>query len=122
VPDVNSINRTLITRRESEVIQGIRVKKDYKMYIKRVDGPRAVTLKDGTVLTLADLPPKDTRRWVASRKVTVIKAVDSGLLSKQAAMERYDLSEEELDLWQNAVRDHGVDALKVTALQKYRHA
>ncbi len=92
------------------------------MYIKRVDGPRAVTLKDGTVLTLADLPPKDTRRWVASRKVIVIKAVDSGLLSKQAAMERYDLSEEELDLWQNAVRDHGVEALKVTALQKYRHA
>ncbi len=38
------------------------------MYLKRVDGPRAVTLPDGKVMTRADLPPPDTTRWVASRK------------------------------------------------------
>jgi hypothetical protein len=92
------------------------------MYIKRVDGPRAVTLKDGSVLSLADLPPQNTRRWVASRKAVVIKAVDAGLLTKKAALERYELSEEEFDLWQVAVKNHGIDALKVTALQKYRHS
>ncbi|MFU8897693.1 uncharacterized protein DUF1153 [Roseinatronobacter thiooxidans] len=92
------------------------------MYIKRVDGPRAVTLKDGSILSLADLPPADTRRWVASRKAIVIRAVESGLLTRKAALERYDLSEEEFDFWQNAVTDHGIDALKVTALQKYRHS
>ena len=90
------------------------------MYIKRVEGPRAVTLEDGTVLTLADLPPKDTRRWVASRKAIVIRAVEAGLLSRKAALERYGLSDEELDLWQAAVNQHGIDALKVTSLQKYR--
>ncbi len=90
------------------------------MYIKRVEGPRAVTLDDGTVLTLADLPPKDTRRWVASRKAIVIRAVEAGLLSRKAALERYGLSDEELDLWQSAVNQHGIDALKVTSLQKYR--
>lgn len=90
------------------------------MYIKRVEGPRAVTLPDGTVLTLADLPPKDTRRWVASRKATVIRAVEAGLLTREAALERYALSDEEFELWQSAVTQHGVDALKVTALQKYR--
>lgn len=90
------------------------------MYIKKVDGPRAVTLADGTVLTLADLPPRETRRWVASRKAVVIQAVEHGLLSKKAAMERYALSEEEFDLWRQAIDKHGVDALKVTALQKYR--
>lgn len=90
------------------------------MYIKRVEGPRAVTLDDGTVLTLADLPPKDTRRWVASRKAIVIRAVEAGLLSRKAALERYGLSDEELDLWQAAVNQHGIDALKVTSLQKYR--
>ncbi len=90
------------------------------MYIKRVDGPRAVTLPDGTVLTLADLPPKDTRRWVASRKAIVIQAVESGLLSRKAALERYSLSEEEFAFWCNSVRKHGVEALKVTALQKFR--
>lgn len=90
------------------------------MYIKRVEGPRAVTLPDGTVLTLADLPPKDTRRWVASRKACVIRAVEAGLLSKKAALERYALSDEEFELWQSAVNEHGIDALKVTSLQKYR--
>ncbi|MCH8466477.1 MAG: DUF1153 domain-containing protein [Roseinatronobacter sp.] len=90
------------------------------MYIKRVEGPRAVTLEDGTILTLADLPPKNTRRWVASRKAIVIRAVETGLLTREAALERYDLSEEEFDLWQKAVTRHGMNALKVTALQKYR--
>jgi hypothetical protein len=90
------------------------------MYIKRVEGPRAVTLQDGTVLTLADLPARETRRWVASRKAIVIRAVDAGLLTREAALERYDLSEEEFDLWQKAVKRYGLNALKVTALQKYR--
>ena len=90
------------------------------MYIKRVDGPRAVSLPDGSVLTLADLPPGNTRRWVASRKAIVIRAVEAGLLTRKAALERYGLSDEEFDLWQNAVTLHGVEALKVTALQKYR--
>ena len=27
------------------------------MFLKKVDGPRAVTLPDGSVLTVADLPP-----------------------------------------------------------------
>ncbi len=90
------------------------------MYIKRVDGPRAVTMDDGTVLTLADLPPRETKRWVASRKAIVIKAVETGLLSRKSAMERYALSEEEFQLWQDAINKHGVDGLKVTALQKHR--
>lgn len=92
------------------------------MYIKRVDGPRAVTMADGTVLTLADLPPTDTRRWVASRKAVVIRAVECGLLSKSSALERYALSEEEFELWQAAVTQHGIDALKVTSLQRYRQS
>lgn len=90
------------------------------MYIKRVDGPRAVTMDDGTVLTLADLPPRETKRWVASRKAIVIRAVETGLLSRKSAMERYALSEEEFQLWQDAINKHGVDGLKVTALQKRR--
>jgi len=90
------------------------------MYIKKVEGPRAVNLDDGTVLTLADLPPSDTRRWVASRKAVVVQAVRAGLISRKAALERYELSDEEFDLWAKAVETHGEEALKVTALQKYR--
>ncbi len=45
------------------------------MYLKKVDGPRQVTLPDGSILSRADLPPDQTRRWVASRKAIVVKAV-----------------------------------------------
>jgi len=90
------------------------------MYLKRVDGPRQITLPDGSVLSRADLPPPETRRWVASRKAIVVNAVVYGLLSQTEAMERYALSEEEFTLWQQAVERHGVKGLKVTAIQKYR--
>jgi hypothetical protein len=91
------------------------------MYLKKIDGPRAVTLPDGTILTRADLPPPDTRRWVASRKVRVVQAVAYGLLSLKEALERYALSEEEFTLWRDAVEKHGERGLKVTAIQRYRH-
>ena len=91
------------------------------MYLKRVDGPRQVTLPNGRVLTRADLPPPETGRWVASRKAIVVKAVVYGLMSQAEALERYDLSEEEFSLWFNAVKQHGEKALKVTAIQKYRN-
>ncbi len=90
------------------------------MYLKKLDGPRAVTLPDGSVMTRADLPAPDTRRWVASRKAAVVRAVDNGLISQEEALARYALSEDEFQSWINAVRAHGVEALRVTALQKYR--
>jgi len=90
------------------------------MYLKKVDGPRQITLPDGRVLSRADLPPADTRRWVASRKAIVVKAVIYGLIVESEALQRYSLSEEELALWRAAVESHGENALKVTALQKYR--
>ncbi|MCV2865657.1 DUF1153 domain-containing protein [Defluviimonas sp. WL0075] len=90
------------------------------MYLKRLKGPRAVTLPDGSVMTRADLPPAETCRWVASRKAKVVKALAAGLITRTEARERYDLSEEELDLWFEAVARHGVKALKVTKIQKFR--
>lgn len=90
------------------------------MYLKKVDGPRQVTLPDGSILTRADLPPVDTRRWVASRKAVVVKAVIHGLIPEAEALERYALSEEEFVLWRQAVETYGEKALRVTTLQKYR--
>jgi hypothetical protein len=90
------------------------------MFLKRVDGPRSVTLPDGRILSRADLPPPDTRRWVASRKAVVVHAVLHGLITEAEVLSRYALSEEEFALWRHAVEAHGQDALKVTTLQKYR--
>ncbi len=90
------------------------------MYLKKVDGPRQITLPDGSILSRADLPPADTRRWVASRKAIVVKAVLYGLIPQPEALERYALSEEEFALWRDAVEKHGEKALRVTTIQKYR--
>jgi len=90
------------------------------MYLKKVDGPRQVMLPDGVILSRADLPPPETRRWVASRKAVVVKAVVYGLISQAEALERYSLSEEEFGFWRQAVQNHGDKALRVTTIQKYR--
>ncbi len=90
------------------------------MYIRKVDGPRLVHLPNGKTLTRADLPPVDTVRWVASRKAVVVKAVKFGLISRDDAIARYDLSEDEFDSWVAAVDEHGEAALKTTRLQNYR--
>ena len=89
------------------------------MYLRKTPGPRAVTLPDGTVLSLADLPPRDTR-WVASRKAIVVNAVRHGLIPKEEAVARYGLSDEEFDHWCETIDTHGVRALRVTAIQRYR--
>ena len=92
------------------------------MYLKKVEGPRAVTLPDGQVMSRADLPASKTRRWVASRKAAVVRGVTYGLISKEDALERYNLSEEEFTQWVHAVAIHGENALKTTSLQRYRQA
>ena len=77
-------------------------------------------MPDGTVITRADLPPPTTRRWVASRKAAVVRAISAELISREEAMKQYELSEEELDAWHVAVERHGETALKATTIQRYR--
>ena len=56
------------------------------MYLKKVAGKRAVQLPDGTVMTRADLPPPDTTRWVASRKLMVVRGVLYGLIERDEVL------------------------------------
>mgnify|MGYP000562747656 CR=1 FL=1 len=90
------------------------------MFLKKVDGPRAVKLPDGSVLSLSDLPLPATKRWVASRKATVVRAVLYGLLTQEEAIKRYRLSEEEFQEWISAMSKHGEVALKATCVKRYR--
>ncbi len=79
-----------------------------------------MTLPDGTIMTRADLPSEKTRRWVASRKAAVVRAVTAGLILRKEALERYALSDDEFSEWETAVDQHGEGALKATSLQRYR--
>ena len=98
----------------------VTIAKGTTMFLRKIDGPRSVTLPDGSIMTRADLPQENTRRWVASRKAAVIKAVGAGLVTRAEALERYSLSDDEFSEWETAVSEHGEAALKTTALQRYR--
>ena len=74
----------------------------------------------GEHLTLQDLPPSDTVRWVIRRKAELVAAIRGGLLSLDDACERYQLSEEELESWSNSLARHGLRGLRSTKLQLYR--
>ena len=60
----------------------IMTEQQYRARVRYVIGP------DGSPLTVADLPPKDTKRWVIRRKAEVVAAVRGGLLSLEEACER----------------------------------
>ena len=84
------------------------------MYLKKVEGPRSVKLPDGTVMSRADLPPLETTRWVASRKLAVVRGVMHGLISQEDALARYGLSDEEFQEWLTSLSERGADGLKAT--------
>jgi len=75
---------------------------------------------DGTPLTLKDLPPPSTKRWVIRRKAEVVAAVRGGLLTLEEACERYTLTVEEFLSWQKAIDQFGLPGLRATRVQQYR--
>ena len=75
---------------------------------------------DGSPLTIADLPPPNTKRWVIRRKAEVVAAVRGGLLSLEDACNRYSLTLEEFLAWQRAIDKHGLPGLRATRIQQYR--
>ncbi|MGL4489090.1 MAG: DUF1153 domain-containing protein [Rhizobiaceae bacterium] len=83
--------------------------------VKYVIGP------DGSPLTIADLPPTNTRRWVIRRKAEVVAAVRGGLLSLEDACKRYALTMDEFLSWQASIDEHGLAGLRTTRIQQYRH-
>ena len=83
--------------------------------VKYVIGP------DGSPLTIADLPPSNTRRWVIRRKAEVVAAVLGGLISLEEASQRYKLTVEEFLSWQASIDEYGLAGSRTTRIQQYRH-
>jgi len=67
------------------------------------------------------LPPPGTKRWVASRKAAVVRAVRAKAITMADACERYSLSIDELMQWIRAAERHGEPGLRATKFQAYRH-
>ena len=85
---------------------------------RRYDG--VVMGPDGNPLTLDDLPPAGTTRWVIRRKAEVVAAVRGGLLSLEEACSRYTLTVDEFLSWQFSIDQHGLAGLRTTRIQQYR--
>ena len=83
-------------------------------------GEKYVIGPTGAPLTLSDLPPANTERWVIRRKAEVVAAVRGGLLSLDDACNRYRLTNEEFLTWQKSIDRHGLAGLRTTRLQQYR--
>ena len=83
-------------------------------------GERYVIGPTGAPLTLSDLPPRETERWVIRRKAEVVAAVRGGLLSLDDACDRYRLTNEEFLGWQKSIDQHGLAGLRTTRIQQYR--
>jgi Protein of unknown function (DUF1153) len=74
---------------------------------------------DGRFLTVANLPPPNTKRWVIRRKAEVLAAVCGGLLSLDEACSRYGLHSEEILSWQYRINRFGLAGLRTTRTQFY---
>jgi hypothetical protein len=83
-------------------------------------GEKYVIGPTGAPLTIHDLPPEDTERWVIRRKAEVVAAVRGGLLSLDEACERYRLTNEEFLGWQKSIERYGMAGLRTTRIQQYR--
>jgi len=60
---------------------------------------------------MTELPPPNTRRWVARRKAAVVAAVANGMITIEEACRRYRMSEEEFLAWQRAFENGGIAGL-----------
>lgn len=82
--------------------------------------PESVIGPLGQRMTLASLPPPDTKRWIAHRKAELVAAVDGGLLTIEEVCELYDMAVEEFVAWQRGVERLGMRGLWVTRAQEHR--
>ncbi len=83
-------------------------------------GEKYVIGPTGAPLTLSDLPPPETQRWVIRRKAEVVAAVRGGLLTLDEACTRYSLTNEEFLAWQQSIDRYGLPGLRTTRIQQYR--
>lgn len=76
----------------------------------------------GNAITVRDLPPPTTRRWVTNRKAILVRAVHGGLITREEVLERYQMEEGEFATWEREFAAHGAEGLKITKTQKRRRA
>lgn len=70
--------------------------------------PLVVKGPNDTWISRLDLPKRDDR-WVKSRKIRILFAIQGGLLTTDEALKRYDLSEAEINKWRATLLTEAAD-------------
>ena len=92
------------------------------MYIKKFQGPRTMQLPYGNFMSRPHMPQKFTKRWMASRKATMVNAVLFRSISLDEAFNLYVLSHDEHTIWEIVVAHYGERALGVTSLKNINNS
>lgn len=74
----------------------------------------------GNVITVRDLPPPSTKRWVTNRKAILVRAVQGGLITREEVLATYQMEDRELAIWEKEFAAYGAEGLKITKTQKRR--
>ncbi len=88
---------------------------------EQTSGPKPIIERVGEPLTMDDLPPPNIGRWITRRKAEIVTAVRTGRLGLDEACMRYGITVEEFLSWQRLLYEHGLQGLRATRLQEYRH-
>ncbi len=74
----------------------------------------------GRMMSISDLPPPGSNRWVPRRKAELVACVRGGLITLDEACERYRLSIDEFRSWERLLGRFGVPGLRTTRTKNYR--
>jgi Protein of unknown function (DUF1153) len=74
-----------------------------------------LNVSNPVLMTAVDLPARITR-WTPVKKMTVIEAVANGLITMEAALQRYDIGADEFALWWDRYGGFGRTGLKARFL------
>lgn len=76
---------------------------------------------DGAPMCTNDLPPHGfAGRWTSRVKANLLLAITGGLITRQGAIDRYRITEEEMQAWERDVASYGPGALRATKRHKYQ--
>jgi Protein of unknown function (DUF1153) len=65
----------------------------------------------GNVYLVQDILKFKNKRWYASRKEVVLKAIDAGILTEETVLREFSMTQNELDDWKRNYNKGGRGAL-----------
>ena len=71
-------------------------------------------------MQMLGLPSPNIKRWTSRRKAAVVIAISNGRIPRKEACTLYQISEEELLAWEDALKAHGYHGLRASRRLQYR--